>query len=105
LIAVWEKRLNMGYVILAVYLLGINLVSFFLMGIDKSKARRRKWRIPEKTLFAFALLGGSIGSILGMRIFHHKTRHWYFVWGMPCILLAQLALAGVLYQYIVSPVA
>ena len=76
----------MGYVILAVYLLGINLVSFFLMGIDKSKARRRKWRIPEKTLFAFALLGGSIGSILGMRIFHHKTRHWYFVWGMPCIL-------------------
>ncbi len=95
----------MGYVILAVYLLGINLVSFFLMGIDKSKARRRKWRIPEKTLFAFALLGGSIGSILGMRIFHHKTRHWYFVWGMPCILLAQLALAGVLYQYIVSPVA
>ena len=95
----------MGYVILAVYLLGINLVSFFLMGIDKSKARRRKWRIPEKTLFAFALLGGSIGSILGIRIFHHKTRHWYFVWGMPCILLAQLALAGVLYQYIVSPVA
>ncbi len=95
----------MGYVILAVYLLGINLVSFFLMGIDKSKARRRKWRIPEKTLFAFALLGGSIGAILGMRIFHHKTRHWYFVWGMPCILLAQLALAGVLYQYIVSPVA
>lgn len=95
----------MGYVILAVYLLGINLVSFFLMGIDKSKARRRKWRIPEKTLFAFALLGGSIGSILGMQIFHHKTRHWYFVWGMPCILLAQLALAGVLYQYIVSPVA
>lgn len=95
----------MGYVILAVYLLGINLVSFFLMGIDKSKARRRKWRIPEKTLFTFALLGGSIGAILGMRIFHHKTRHWYFVWGMPCILLAQLALAGVLYQYIVSPVA
>lgn len=95
----------MGYVILAVYLLGINLVSFFLMGIDKSKARRRKWRIPEKTLFAFALLGGSIGAILGMRIFHHKTRHWYFVWGMPCILLAQLAMAGVLYQYIVSPVA
>lgn len=95
----------MGYVILAVYLLGINLVSFFLMGIDKSKARRRKWRIPEKTLFAFALLGGSIGAILGMRIFHHKTRHWYFVWGMPCILLAQLALAGVLYQYIVSLVA
>lgn len=95
----------MGYVILAVYLLGINLVSFFLMGIDKSKAKRQKWRIPEKTLFAFALLGGSIGAILGMRIFHHKTRHWYFVWGMPCILLAQLALAGVLYQYIVSPVA
>ena len=95
----------MGYVILAVYLLGINLVSFFLMGIEKIKARTLKWRIPEKTLFAFALLGGSIGSILGMRIFHHKTRHWYFVWGMPCILLAQLALAGVLYQYIVSPVA
>lgn len=70
------------------------------MGIDKSRAKRQKWRISEKTLFASALLGGSIGAILGMRMFHHKTKHWYFVWGMPLILLMQLALAAALYYYL-----
>lgn len=87
----------MTYMVLAVYLLAVNLISFCLMGIDKSKAIRHKWRIPEKTLFISAALGGSIGAILGMRLFHHKTKHWYFVWGMPIILLVQLALAAVLY--------
>ncbi len=74
------------------YLLLVNLFSFSLMGIDKSKARHRKWRIPEKTLFLSALLGGSIGSILGMQLFRHKTKHWYFVIGMPLILVVQLCL-------------
>ena len=71
-----------------------NLAAFCLMWSDKRRAKRDKWRIPEKTLFLSALLGGSVGAILGMRVFHHKTKHWYFVWGMPLILIAQLALAG-----------
>lgn len=75
------------------YLLLINFIAFFLMGIDKSKARHKKWRIPEKTLFLSAILGGSIGSILGMQLFHHKTRHTSFVIGMPCILILQILFA------------
>jgi len=75
---------------MTIYLLTINLFSFTLMGIDKRKAIQHKWRIPEKHLFLFALLGGSIGSILGMQLFHHKTRHWYFVYGMPAILFLQI---------------
>ena len=72
--------------ILICYLVLINLFGFLLMGMDKSKARRGKWRIPERTLCLTAILGGSIGSILGMQIFRHKTRHTSFVVGMPCIL-------------------
>ena len=73
------------------YLLLINLLAFALMGIDKKKARRHKWRIPEKTLFLSALLGGSVGAIAGMQFFRHKTKHWYFVIGMPAILVLQAA--------------
>ena len=76
----------------ALYLLGINVLAFALMGTDKRRARRKEWRISEKALFLSALLGGSVGAILGMRAFHHKTRHWYFKFGMPVILIAQLAL-------------
>ena len=65
---------------------------FALMGIDKSKAKRHLWRIPEKTLFLSALLGGGAGAIIGMYFFHHKTRHWYFVIGMPMILIAEVAI-------------
>ena len=79
--------------LLAVYLAVINLATFAVYGADKRRARRGKWRVPEKTLFLLPLLGGSVGALLGMRMFHHKTKHWYFVWGIPAILLAQLALA------------
>ena len=72
-----------------IYLLLINLLAFALMGIDKEKARRHKWRIPEKTLFLSALLGGSVGAIAGMQLFRHKTKHWYFVMGMPAIRVLQ----------------
>lgn len=76
------------------YLLIVNFASFALMGIDKSRARREgARRIPEKTLFLSALLGGSIGAIAGMQIFRHKTKHWYFVVGMPAILILQTAAA------------
>lgn len=78
---------------LAVYLVMINLAAFALMGVDKSRARRHAWRIPEKTLFLSAAFGGSLGAILGMQVFHHKTKHWYFVVGMPLIFALQLALA------------
>jgi uncharacterized membrane protein YsdA (DUF1294 family) len=62
------------------------------MLIDKRRAIKNKWRIPEKTLFLFALLGGSIGSIAAMRLFRHKTKQWYFVYGMPAILIIQLVI-------------
>ena len=79
---------------LAVWLIAINLVTFAVYGIDKRRARRGAWRVPEKTLFLLPRLGGSIGALLGMRVFRHKTKHWYFVWGVPAILLAQIALAA-----------
>ena len=76
--------------LLIIYALVMNVCGFALMGIDKNKARKKAWRIPEATLFLFALFGGSIGCIAGMYIFRHKTRHWYFVVGMPLILILQL---------------
>ena len=82
-----------GWTVLLVWLAVINLLTFIVYGADKRRARKGKWRVPEKTLFLLPLLGGSVGALLGMRVFHHKTKHWYFVWGVPAILLAQLALA------------
>lgn len=67
------------------------------MGMDKQKAKHHAWRIPEKILFLISLLGGSAGSWAGMYLFHHKTRHWYFVVGMPLILAFQILLAYVIY--------
>ncbi|MEZ3479508.1 MAG: DUF1294 domain-containing protein [Lachnospiraceae bacterium] len=64
-----------------------------MMGIDKRRAVKRRWRIRESTLFLVALIGGSAGCLMGMRTFHHKTKHWYFVYGMPAILILQLLLA------------
>lgn len=77
-----------------IYLLIVNLIGFALMGIDKAKARKNKWRIPEKTLFFFAIIGGSIGSIAGMQVFRHKTQHNSFVYGMPAILAFQLMMVA-----------
>lgn len=80
--------------ILIVYIIAINLAGFFVMGIDKRRARRNRWRVPEKTLFLIALLFGSIGVIVGMYVFRHKTRHLSFTLGIPVILVLQLVLAG-----------
>ena len=77
-----------------VYLVIVNIVGFVMMGIDKKKAIRGAWRIPEASLFLVALIGGSIGSILGMQTFRHKTKHWYFKYGMPAILILQIALVA-----------
>lgn len=75
---------------LLLYGVVINVIGFGLMGIDKRRARKHQWRIPEKTLFLTALLFGSLGSWAGMYVFHHKTKHWYFVVGMPLILVLQV---------------
>ena len=78
-------------------LAAINLLLFVLMGVDKAKAKRGARRVPEATLFFFAALGGSLGGIAGMAVFHHKTLHKSFRIGFPVILLCQLALAGYLF--------
>lgn len=78
--------------ILLLYLAVINLVAFALMGIDKRKAIQNKWRISEKTLFLTVILGGGLGGTLGMHMFHHKTKHWYFRYGFPAILVIEAAI-------------
>ena len=74
-----------------IYVAGMTLVAFLAMGWDKLCAKRSARRVPEKTLFLLAIIGGSIGSIAGMYAFRHKTRHWYFKFGLPAILILQLA--------------
>lgn len=76
-----------------IYLVLINFLGFLMMGIDKYKAKKQKWRISEKTLFLFPVLGGSLGATIGMFTFHHKTRHWYFRLGFPFLLILQTAIA------------
>ena len=78
--------------IIILYVVAVNVVSFLMMGIDKRKAVKRAFRIPESTLFVLAIIGGSIGAIVGMHLFRHKTRHWYFLYGMPVILALQIIL-------------
>lgn len=78
--------------IILIYLIAINVVAFFLYGIDKWKAKRSKWRISEATLLGLAVIGGSIGAWLGMKVWHHKTMHKKFKYGIPLILMAQIAI-------------
>lgn len=72
----------------------INLLTFFLYGVDKWKARHQRWRIPEATLLGLAVLGGSIGAWLGMKVWHHKTMHKKFKYGVPAIIIVQLLMVG-----------
>lgn len=81
-----------------IYLILINLAGFAAMGIDKRRAIHRQWRIPERTLFGIAFLGGSVGSILGMEVFRHKTKHLSFRAGMPAILILQLAAVYLIFR-------
>ncbi|WMJ81897.1 DUF1294 domain-containing protein [Clostridium sp. MB40-C1] len=77
---------------LAEYLIFLNIIGFLSMYVDKVKARNKKWRIKESTLLFIAILGGSLGSYLGMKAFRHKTKHNKFVYGIPIILIIQLVL-------------
>ena len=83
---------------LAYYLLAINAVTFIVYGIDKYKAKKAKWRIPETTLLLLDVLGGSIGAWMGMKVWHHKTMHKKFKYGIPAILLIQIALMAYLHM-------
>ena len=90
--------MNILYCCLAYYFLAINTVTFIVYGIDKYKAKRDKWRISEFTLLMLAVLGGSIGAWIGMRVWHHKTMHKKFKYGIPAILLIQIVLMAYLHM-------
>ena len=90
--------MNTLYSYLAYYLLAINAVAFIVYGIDKYKAKKAKWRISEATLLLLAVVGGSIGAWMGMKVWHHKTMHKKFKYGIPAILLLQIALMAYLHM-------
>ena len=91
------KDLNILHIV-PIYLVIINVVTFFMYGIDKWKAKKSKMRIRETALLGLAVLGGSIGAWLGMKVWHHKTLHKKFRFGVPLILIAQIALIVWLYS-------
>ncbi|MBO5586624.1 MAG: DUF1294 domain-containing protein [Prevotella sp.] len=82
------------------FLLSVNVVAFFMYGIDKWKAKKDKWRTSEATLLWLAVIGGSIGAWLGMKVWHHKTMHKKFRYGLPLIIIVQIALIIFAYEYI-----
>ncbi len=85
--------------IIIFYLVSINIFTFFLYGVDKWKAQRARWRIPESVLLGVAAIGGSVGAWLGMRVWRHKTQHAKFHYGVPIILIAQVALLVWIFLY------
>ena len=82
------------------FLLSVNVIAFFMYGIDKWKAKKDKWRTSEATLLWLAIIGGSIGAWLGMKVWHHKTMHKKFRYGLPLIIIVQIALIIFAYEYI-----
>lgn len=76
----------------AYFLISLNILTFIVYGVDKWRAAHGRWRIPESTLLGLAVIGGSIGALLGMKVWHHKTKHKKFVLGLPLILIAQLVI-------------
>ena len=87
---------------LYIYLILVNAVAFFLMLADKQKAKKKQWRIPEATLMASALIGGSIGALAGMYTFRHKTKHPKFTVGIPLILAVQVGIAVLVAKYVMG---
>lgn len=84
--------------IILIYLAVVNVAAFMIMGIDKHKAHRHKWRISEKSIFIAGLIGGGIGVLLGMNFFHHKTKHLKFTIGIPMVVLLNIVLFAYLLQ-------
>lgn len=91
--------MSFGWKVVVAYLIMVNIVAFALMGIDKYKAKKNRWRIPERTLFLSAAVGGSIGAMYGMHLFRHKTKHKSFLFGMPAILALQLLVVIALFLF------
>ena len=89
--------MNLPHIVL-IYLAVINVVTFFMYGIDKWKAKKSKWRIRETALLGFAVLGGSLGAWLGMKVWHHKTLHRKFRYGVPLLIIVQIALLIFIYK-------
>jgi uncharacterized membrane protein YsdA (DUF1294 family) len=85
--------------ILIIYCIILNLAGYISMGIDKDRARKNRWRIRERSLFLISILGGSFGSLLGMILFHHKTKHIKFILGIPVILLLQIIILVYILSY------
>ena len=94
--------MNTLHTLLTYYILCINAVAFIMYGSDKYKAKKAKWRISEATLLLLAVLGGSIGAWMGMKVWHHKTMHKKFKYGIPVILLIQTALMTYLHMKIIT---
>lgn len=88
---------------IVIYLAAINVITFIMFGADKARAVKGRWRISESALILAALLGGSIGALAGMRIFHHKTKHRKFTVGIPVILVLQIVFMVLYYPYIPAP--
>jgi len=86
------KWICMGWDCILRVIIVFNIITFIIMGTDKYKARKGQWRISEGTLFLLALSGGSLGILIGMYFFHHKTQHWQFIWGIPFIIVLQAVL-------------
>jgi uncharacterized membrane protein YsdA (DUF1294 family) len=80
------------------YLIAVNIIAFFAYGVDKWKAKRHRWRIPEATLLVLAAIGGSVGAWIGMQVFRHKTKHLKFVAGVPAIFIIQ-CIIFMMYKY------
>ncbi len=87
--------------ILIGYLVLVNLAAFAMFGIDKRKAIKDQWRIPEKTLLLIVLIGGSVGAFVGMQVFHHKTKHWKFILGVPACMILHVLLGGLYWWFFI----
>lgn len=86
--------MSFEYKFILIFIVAITLFTFIVYGIDKRKAKKGRWRIPESTLLLLAVIGGSIGAYLGMKVWHHKTRHKKFKYGIPAIIILQIVLIG-----------
>ncbi len=85
-------NLSLPAMIFIAYFVVINIIAFIMMGLDKNYAAKGKWRIPEKSLFLPVCLLGGLGGVLGMQVFRHKTKHWYFAIGFPVIMVVEYTL-------------
>ncbi len=91
--------MSTGLKIALIFMLLMSIVGFCAMGIDKKKAKANAWRIPEKTLFGIAFMGGGAGVWLGMETFRHKTKHWYFKYGVPVIAMLEFIAVCYVFSY------